>query len=136
MRLIASQIPETVGRLVSSGRLKKPPTWYNAVLHNPPPRIAPRHHRLKNKLTPTGEASDERMRQLSRIAGMKAPRFKPGHLRYREDEVRRTFFQDFPFEALRPTTLLEMREVGEEHPISGSNWTSLAQRGSYPTVEE
>ena len=55
---------------------------------------------------------------------------------YEEDRVRRQFFRDFPFEALRPTSLIEGREVRAESEIVGPVWASLEQRGAYPSVEE
>jgi small subunit ribosomal protein S23 len=60
----------------------------------------------------------------------------PKEIRYIEDEVRRRFYGDFPFEAMRPVSLVELRSVEEEHPIRGKEWTRLEQRGTYPTVEE
>jgi small subunit ribosomal protein S23 len=67
---------------------------------------------------------------------MRLPKMKVMDIQFREDEIRQRFFQDFPFEALRPVTMVEMRGVREDHPIRGDKWTSLAQRGAYPTVEE
>jgi small subunit ribosomal protein S23 len=57
---------------------------------------------------------------------------------YEEDRIRRRFFADFPFEALRPTSLVEGREVRmeDEEGVSGENWKRLDQRGSYATVEK
>ena len=57
-------------------------------------------------------------------------------IKYREDDVRRRFFTDFPFEAMRPISMVELRNVAEESEVQGEEWTSLAQRGRYPTVEE
>jgi len=61
---------------------------------------------------------------------------KPVDIVYEEDRIRRQFFKDFPFEALRPVSIAESRDVSVEDEISGANWTRLAQRGSYPTVEK
>ena len=57
-------------------------------------------------------------------------------IKYREDDVRRRFFTDFPFEAMRPISMVEMRNVEEQSEVVGADWTSLGQRGRYPTVEE
>lgn len=67
---------------------------------------------------------------------MQAVKLRIREIRYREDQIRRQFFTDFPFEAFRPVTMVELRGVQEEHAIRGSAWTSLGQRGAYPTVEE
>jgi small subunit ribosomal protein S23 len=55
---------------------------------------------------------------------------------YEQDRIRRQFFRDFPYEALRPTSLVEGREVGGESLVDGKEWNKLSQRGNYPTVEE
>lgn len=55
---------------------------------------------------------------------------------YLEDKVRQRFFQDHPFEAFRPRTLVEQREIEAEHPIRGTEWKRLRQRGRNPSSEE
>lgn len=67
---------------------------------------------------------------------MKASKMRVQEIKYREDDVRRRFFTDFPFEAMRPISMVELRNVQEESEVQGAEWTSLAQRGRYPTVEE
>jgi small subunit ribosomal protein S23 len=54
---------------------------------------------------------------------------------YEEDKIRRQFFKDFPFEALRPTSLVEGFDIKPEDEIVGETWTVLSQRGAYPSVE-
>jgi small subunit ribosomal protein S23 len=53
-----------------------------------------------------------------------------------EDDIRRQFFRDHPFEAFRPRTLTEAGTVENEHPIGGLKWTRLNQRGRNPSSEE
>lgn len=55
---------------------------------------------------------------------------------YEADRVRRQFFADFPFEALRPVSLVEGKEIRPESPVRGKTWTQLVQRGRYPSVED
>jgi small subunit ribosomal protein S23 len=45
---------------------------------------------------------------------------------------------DFPFEALRPVSLIEGQTIDEGRPglVEGEQWTELRQRGEVPTVEE
>ncbi len=64
------------------------------------------------------------------------PRHRPQEIVYEEDKLRRQFFGDFPFEALRPTSLVEGREVREVNEVDGPEWTKLEQRGLYISVEE
>lgn len=88
------------------------------------------------------------MRKIDRSAEGRTRTHQMKHLRerkpraesvvYEEDRIRRRFFMDFPFEALRPTSLVEGREVrGEEDEgVRGKEWTRLEQRGGYATVEK
>jgi hypothetical protein len=39
---------------------------------------------------------------------------RPQEIVYPEDRVRRQFFKDFPFEALRPTSLVEGQDLRDE----------------------
>jgi small subunit ribosomal protein S23 len=57
-------------------------------------------------------------------------------IHYIEDDVRRQFFRDHPFESFRPVTLVESGNVADEHPINGKEWTRLRQRGRNPTAED
>jgi small subunit ribosomal protein S23 len=64
------------------------------------------------------------------------PRVRPLPIHYIEDDVRRQFFRDHPFEAFRPVTLVEGAGVDDAHPVRGATWTKLRQRGRNPTPEE
>ena len=72
----------------------------------------------------------------------KVPKFgakklcKPRKIIYPEDSLRTQFFKDFPFEAMRPVSLVELRKVQNDKGPSGLEWTHLRQRGDYPTVEK
>jgi len=61
---------------------------------------------------------------------------KPLTVVYVEDKLRKQFFWDRPFEAFRPTTLVEGREIEDEHPARGKAWTRLRQRTQNPKPEE
>ncbi|EIW73688.1 hypothetical protein TREMEDRAFT_73137 [Tremella mesenterica DSM 1558] len=139
MRRIASQVPQTVSRLLQSNLLQSPPTWYIPVLSNPPPvhpsrrsppRPTPSSHGFAD--LPASEILPRKGR--SKKSSVSHPR--PKEIVYPEDQVRLRFFQDFPFEALRPTSLVEGFNVEEEHPVRGELWERLEQRGEYPTVED
>lgn len=68
---------------------------------------------------------------------LKEPKPRPKDIVYEEDRIRRQFFKDFPFEALRPVSLVEGTFIGSgTGEKEGAEWTSLEQRGAYPTVEE
>jgi small subunit ribosomal protein S23 len=68
----------------------------------------------------------------------KTPKLKIPELKFQEDEIRRRFFMDFPFEALRPVSMVEGNTIGEGRSglVDGAEWELLEQRGDTPTVEE
>ena len=111
-----------------AGYIKDEPAWYKAVLNHPPlplPAKAPAARSSYDK--PSENTSTGKMRAFSRI---------PLPIYYLEDDIRRQFFRDHPFEAFRPTTLVERGGIRDEHPIRGKEWTRLRQRGRNPTAEE
>jgi len=127
MRRTPTQIHETVSRFLRVGHLSAPPTWFQAVLSNPPTITPARHTRQPDNHKPLLNT-----RRPVRRGG----RVKIKNLVYDSDRVRWNFFKDFPFEALRPISLVEDRHVKLEDRVSGIKWTKLEQRGRYPTVEE
>ena len=50
-----------------------------------------------------------------------------------EDQLRKQFFRDHPFEAYRPVFLTESETLREETGPNGESWTQLSQRSSIPT---
>jgi small subunit ribosomal protein S23 len=61
---------------------------------------------------------------------------RPLPVTYTEDNIRRQFFRDHPFEAFRARSLTEVGTIENEHPIRGLNWTRLNQRGRNPSPED
>ena len=134
VRRIPSQVHQQAARLLRSKYLQHEPAWYQAVLAYPPiplPSRAP-PSRSSYDLPP-----DRRQRQRQKLArNMTYGTPKPLPIHYLEDDVRRQFFRDHPFEAFRPVTLVEAGGVADEHPIVGKEWTRLRQRGRNPSPEE
>ncbi|KAF9040428.1 hypothetical protein BDZ89DRAFT_1060514 [Hymenopellis radicata] len=120
-RRIPTQVHHQAGRLVRAGLLDQP-TWLNAVLMNPPIPLPP-------KAPPARSAYDQSAATAHEEAAsqkLKAPKNAPSKVSYLEDQVRRQFFKDHPFEAFRP----------DEHPIVGKAWTRLRQHGRNPFPED
>jgi len=67
---------------------------------------------------------------------MRRSKTQPLPIHYVEDDVRRQFFRDHPFETFRPVSLTEGGEIRDEHPIVGKAWTRLRQRGRNPSPED
>ncbi len=83
---------------------------------------------------PSKEFSPKARESARRSMKTPPPRIKP--IEYTEDRIRRQFFRDHPFEALRPRSLVEQGTIREEHPIQGREWTKLSQHGRTPSSEE
>lgn len=126
-RRIASQVHQQVSRLLRARYLQREPVWYQAVLDHPP-LILP------SKIPPSRTAYDKKPERTT--GKLHAPSTRPLPVYYLEDDIRRQFFTDHPFETFRPRTLVEADKIADEHVISGHQWTRLRQRGMNPTSEE
>ncbi|KAH7930523.1 hypothetical protein BV22DRAFT_1054653 [Leucogyrophana mollusca] len=131
VRRIASQVHKQAARLLRAEYIKREPAWFKAVLDHPPLPLPP-------KAPPVRAEIEERLerRHLRPNAKLRPPKNHPLPIFYLEDEVRRQFFRDHPFEAFRAVSLVEGGAVEDEHPIKGKEWTRLGQRGRNPTPED
>lgn len=71
------------------------PIWYKVVESIPPSEI------LTRPFPPQHKKPNPRARRASRL-------FQPQRLVYEEDELRRTFYKDHPWELARPRMIIEM----------------------------
>jgi len=128
VRRIASQVHQQVSRLMRAGHIQDKPVWFDAVLAHPPLPLPPK--------APPSRTTYDLPTKTSKPPHPKpyVPRPLPVH--YLEDDIRRQFFRDHPFEAFRPTTLVEGARVADVHPIRGKDWKRLGQRGRNPSPEE
>ncbi|KAJ7926029.1 mitochondrial ribosomal protein S25-domain-containing protein [Mycena leptocephala] len=130
-RRIASQVHHQVARLMRGDLVKKEPKWYQPVLNFPP---LP----LPAKAPPARTSYDQRVKPMSqsgRHPKLRRPRNRPLPIHYIEDDIRRQFYADHPFEAFRPTTLVEKGDI-QLPEVYGEEWTRLRQRGRNPTPED
>jgi small subunit ribosomal protein S23 len=128
VRRIASQVHKQASRLTRAGFLKTPPLWYEAVLDHPP---LPLPAREPPSRTSYDNSSSSRGQSAPTTFGS-----RPLPITYVEDDIRRQFFRDHPFEAFRARSLTEAGAIEDEHPIRGLDWTRLNQRGRNPSPEE
>lgn len=131
VRRLASQVHRQAARLLRSKYLKEEPAWYQAVLAYPPIPLPSRAPPSRSAFDLPPQRVHERASKNKRYG---TPQPLPVH--YLEDDVRRQFFKDHPFEAFRPVSLVEGGGVADEHPIIGKEWTRLRQRGRNPSAEE
>ena len=129
VRRIASQVHKQASRLTRAGFIKTPPVWYQAVLEHPPLPLPPRE-------PPSRTSYDSAPPNQHAFATKKTPGPRPLAVNYIEDDIRRQFFRDHPFESFRPRSLTEAGAIEDEHPINGLKWTQLKQRGRNPSPEE
>ena len=131
VRRIPSQVHKQAARLLRSKYIQREPVWYQAVLAYPPIPLPSRAPPSRSTYDLPPEKHGQRAAKNRRYG---TPKPLPVH--YLEDDVRRQFFRDHPFEAFRPVTLVEAGSVANEHSISGKEWTRLRQRGRNPCPEE
>lgn len=136
VRRVATQVHKQVARLARKNYIEKEPAWYIAVLEHPPLPLPPKAP--PNRFPQDGRPYDLRPSRtdISLRKLRKPERAKTSPIVYLEDEVRRQFFRDHPFEAFRSGTLVESGLIEDEHPIRGVAWTRLSQRGRNPRPEE
>ncbi|TFK56582.1 hypothetical protein OE88DRAFT_1649951 [Heliocybe sulcata] len=125
VRRIATQVHKQASRLLRAEYIKERPAWFQAVLDHPPLPLPPR--------APPARTGDDLPKKLSSARPQDPKVFS---IVYAEDELRRQFFRDHPFEAFRPTTLTEGGAIRDVHPIRGNQWTRLRQRGRNPSPED
>ncbi|KAJ7751236.1 mitochondrial ribosomal protein S25-domain-containing protein [Mycena maculata] len=130
-RRIASQVHHQVSRLMRNNLvITREPKWYQPVLNFPPlplpPKAPPQRTEYDTKMKPIESGPQQKLRR---------PKNRPLPIHYIEDDIRRRFYSDHPFEAFRPTTLVEKGDI-QLHEVNGEGWTRLRQRGRNPTVED
>ncbi|KAG7098978.1 hypothetical protein E1B28_000865 [Marasmius oreades] len=133
-RRVASQVHQQVSRLMRGGIIANEPVWFKAVLAHPP---LP----LPAKAPPSRTAYDTKpAKDVVSASGSKKNMRpydpKPLPIYYLEDDIRRQFFRDHPFETFRPITLSEKAGIQEQHHIQGKEWTRLRQRGRNPSPDD
>ncbi|KAL0071742.1 mitochondrial ribosomal small subunit component [Marasmius tenuissimus] len=133
-RRVASQVHQQVSRLMRGGLIQEEPVWFKAVLQHPPLPLPP-------KAPPSRTAYDTKPVNKDASSSVSSKKMRPYEPRplpiyYMEDDIRRQFFRDHPFEAFRPITLSEKAGVQDKNPIQGKLWTRLRQRGRNPSPED
>ncbi|KAJ7492377.1 mitochondrial ribosomal protein S25-domain-containing protein [Mycena latifolia] len=125
-RRIANQVHHQVSRLMRGNIITHQPKWYQPVLDFPPLPLPPKAPSLRTsydlKMKPVGEK-------------LRRPKNRPLPIYYIEDDIRRQFYSDHPFEAFRPDTLVEKGDI-QLHEVHGEGWTRLRQRGRNPNAED
>ncbi|EPS43209.1 hypothetical protein H072_2792 [Dactylellina haptotyla CBS 200.50] len=117
------RIYKDTAQLLSSGILRKEPPWYRVVASVPPSTILIRTAPVE--FEPNQASHRQENRQIYRPSKKSKKFFRPGHVRYPEDDLRKTFFSDHPWELARPRILVE--DDGDDG--LKYDWSKLQQPG-------
>lgn len=110
---------------LQSGRYPTPPVWLDVVGEIPPAQILTRQQPNKHPVTQirTRSLPNGRIEQYAIAAPTRKPKsakpsrlFAPVEIKYEEDQLRKQFFQDHPWELARPRVVLET--TGNQHATS------------------
>lgn len=134
--LTALRVRQTAVAQHSAGKLRQVPKWLD-IMHDVPPaevlvRNRPQQHQLVRQRLKTVPGASRPQAvfevQEKRIKPKKASRmFQPVEIKYEEDQLRKEFFRDHPWELARPRVLVE--KSGKD--FERYNWSRLQQRGKH-----
>ncbi|KAI0660320.1 mitochondrial ribosomal protein S25-domain-containing protein [Cubamyces menziesii] len=125
---IASQVHKQASRLLREGYIHREPAWFRAVLDHPPLPLPAREPPSRTRFDAPEEVPLTRPSTSTKI--------RPLPIEYVEDQVRKQFFRDHPFEAFREKSIVEGATIESESPIRGAQWTRLRQRTRNPSPED
>ncbi|KAI0332032.1 hypothetical protein GY45DRAFT_1321589 [Cubamyces sp. BRFM 1775] len=125
---ITSQVHKQASRLLREGYIHREPAWFRAVLDHPPLPLPAREPPSRTRFDAPEDVALTRPSSSTKI--------RPLPIEYVEDQVRKQFFRDHPFEAFREKSIVEGATIESEHPIRGAQWTRLRQRTRNPSPED
>ena len=94
-RFRALRVQQTATLMLKSAHYRQPPPWYSAIASTPPAQPC-----IRTRTVQHNEAQRIRTKKASKM-------FLPQTIRYEEDQFRRQFYRDHPWELARPRLLLE-----------------------------
>lgn len=145
-RKIPTQVDQSISRALKGGYLKYAPISYPTLLANPPaplPLRAPFQHVPGDIPSSTSSTSlDDFNKEIRRNrlnsakkSRSQMPKLFPQPIVYLADKIRERFYQDHPWEAFRPKTLVE-GETLQDPRIPEDDATDLTAWGRNPGPEE
>ena len=130
----ALRVRQSALRQKAAGKISKIPEWVDVLGEIPPSQVVVRkqpeqHQLIRQRLKQDSESSKPRLVyevQQKRIKPKKASRmFQPMQIRFEEDQLRKEFFRDHPWELARPRILVEQSGKDFEH----HDWSRIQQPG-------
>ncbi|KAL1960218.1 hypothetical protein VTO42DRAFT_8761 [Malbranchea cinnamomea] len=135
LNLTAIRVRQTALAQKACGKTDKIPCWADVVADIPPATILVRNKPVEHPVvrqrvkTVPGSSKPQVVYETVPIPGPKSKKasrmFKPMQIRYEEDELRKEFFRDHPWELARPRVVLE--NDGKDY--LRYDWNKLQQPG-------
>lgn len=117
LNLTALRVRQTALRQKANGKIAKLPEWVDVLADIPPAQVLVRnppiqHQYLRQRVKSLPGSSTSQIvyeaEENRRPKPKKASRlFQPVKIKYEEDELRKEFFRDHPWELARPRVVLE-----------------------------
>lgn len=134
--LTALRVRQTALRQKASTKIDKLPEWVDIVGDIPPAQVVVRHQPIQHEYlrqrirtvpgTSKPEVFFESVQQKRTARNKKASKlFQPLKIKYEEDQLRKEFFRDHPWELARPRIVLE--KSGKD--FENYDWSRLQQPG-------
>ncbi|KAK5080072.1 mitochondrial ribosomal small subunit component [Exophiala xenobiotica] len=126
---------------LQANRIPTPPVWLEVLADVPPAQILTRQQPQQHPLVQvrTKSLPDGKTEQVAIAAPTRKPKsskrsrmFAPVEITYEEDQLRKQFFQDHPWELARPRTVLET--TGDQH--KNSDYSKGLQQPTVPLSGE
>lgn len=132
--LTALRVRQTALNQKAAGKISKLPQWVDVVGDIPPAQVLVRNQPLQHQLvrqrvkTLPGTSKPQVVFEVQekRVKPKKPSRmFSPLEIKYEEDQLRKEFFRDHPWELARPRVLIE--SSGKD--FEKYDWSRLQQPG-------
>ncbi|KAL4888996.1 37S ribosomal protein S25, mitochondrial [Aspergillus ambiguus] len=132
--LTALRVRQTALQQKAAGKIKRLPQWVDVIGDIPPSQVLvrnqPQQHQLVRQRVKTLPGASKPQvvfeTEEKRIKPKKASRmFQPLQIKFEEDQLRKEFFRDHPWELARPRVLVETSGKDYEH----YDWSRLQQPG-------
>lgn len=134
INITALRVRQTALGSYATGKIKKLPQWVDVVGNIPPAEAlvrnrTPQHQLVRQRLKTLPGSSKPQVVFETQNTGRKPKKasrmFRPVELKYEEDELRKEFFRDHPWELARPRVILET--TGKD--FENYDWSRLKQPG-------
>lgn len=138
LNLTALRVRQTAIKQAATGKIKRLPPWVDVVGNIPPAQVLvrnrpPQHQLVRQRIKTTTDPDTGVFQptetleiQEKPVKPKKASRmFQPVEIKFEEDQLRKEFFRDHPWELARPRVLVE--NSGKD--FVNHDWRRIQQPG-------